>query len=157
MNNILRLLFKRKHKDNILEKNIKNIKKIKVENFKFIFSSDRSLLRVASFCDTLQEYTILINELFNLLKKEEIIRNNNFPNDINILPVHMLFINVNGNYCDPCKTLTEFLIANNALFICYNDLERRTNNNFTTISNLRITQNIINNLINITEVFMKIK
>lgn len=152
---IFKNLFHRKPKriQTRLDVLIDNISTIDHNDFKYVYSSDKSIITIASYYDRLIKYCDLLERLDTALLEDRPIYRIELPESVTVYSISDLFLDLHGNYSDPLIIIDRFLVAVEALLRTYKNIEEKGDKTFNNTKNLQTIQDVLNNIMNVIEIF----
>jgi hypothetical protein len=125
------------------------IKTINLKKIKHVFCSDMSIHTLTVWCTTFREYNDLLTYINYSLKNNKQIYIAKLPSEIQEVQLQSMFLDSHGCHEDPVSMITEFINLTVAFLEMYQLTECRGVDDFVTNKNLLVTQQIVNNILDI--------
>lgn len=136
---------------------VDRLKSVNTEYFKWVYSSNKSIIKLMVYCKTIVDYTDLLDKLLGHFKDGKQLYTHQLPHRIEEVYLPQFYTDRNGCYIDPIAATTAFVELAIEFLELYEKYEQGIQHEFILEKNLTITQHIVNNILIVSKELKHVK
>lgn len=133
------------------------LKSINPDYFKWVYASNKSIVKLMVYCKTIVDYTELLDKLLGHFKDDLQLYAHQLPHRIEEVYLPEFYTDKQGCYIDPIHATRRFIELAIEFLECYERCEQDTLRDFIIEKNLTLTQHIVNNILILSKELKHVK